>query len=224
VTSTPIEKVNIAEAVVKFGTEAVLRYRDVAGLSDDSRMSEVFLGGFMAGRMYDSHGLNAQVERLYTDIAMEHGHRRSQELTRSIGGHRADIALYRDKNCIAVLEFKIFGESARLDRVIEDLKKLFNFNRLCDVDTYIGAFVTDTKNAPREARLKILSDALKHNFDCVGDVIPSTDGAWHWCFAAMRLPKTSPWLVYRSDGTPESPGSGDRAKNQQVEDNPETAT
>jgi hypothetical protein len=46
---------DINEAIVKYGTEAVLRYRTVAALVQDNELPEVFLGGFIGHSDYGYH-------------------------------------------------------------------------------------------------------------------------------------------------------------------------
>jgi hypothetical protein len=57
---------NINEAIVKFGSEAVRRYRSVSGVHHNNELPEIFLGGFIAGRLHDEFNVHAHVERFYT--------------------------------------------------------------------------------------------------------------------------------------------------------------
>jgi hypothetical protein len=64
---------NINEAIVRYGTEAVLRYRGVAGVRQDNDIPEVYLGSFIVGRIYDELNVHAHAERSYETIARELG-------------------------------------------------------------------------------------------------------------------------------------------------------
>jgi hypothetical protein len=57
---------NVSEAIVKYGTEAVLHYRSMAGLLQDNEIPEVFLGGSIASGLHNALNVQAHVERFYT--------------------------------------------------------------------------------------------------------------------------------------------------------------
>jgi hypothetical protein len=52
---------DIAGGVIEFGTEAVLRYREISGVEHDNELPEAFLGGFIGDRLYDRFGVHVRV-------------------------------------------------------------------------------------------------------------------------------------------------------------------
>ena len=87
----------IEKAVVKFGTEAVMLYCQISNAKHDNELPEVFLGSFIAQRLFDEFHFNTHVERYYTVIAEELKIERTNELLNELGGLRADLAIYRDQ-------------------------------------------------------------------------------------------------------------------------------
>ncbi len=108
----------IAEAIVRHGTNAVLKYGAVAG---DNDMPEIFLGGFIACGIHNDLKMHARVERLYTVIALEHNVPRSLALTNEFGGLRADVAIYQEGLPKAVVELKKYDDYKRAEGIADRL-------------------------------------------------------------------------------------------------------
>lgn len=167
----------IAEAIAKSGTEAVRRYRAVAGLDEDSHFPEVALGGLVAGRMHDLLGINARVEHPYTQISEEYGIPTTSEIAQDMGQQRVDLALYRNKKCFALVEFKKFEDWSSATGILRDKIKLSKLSALCGVDVYLGVFVTDTERGQScNQRIEQLVADLGRVFDFVGDEQASLNG------------------------------------------------
>ncbi len=117
---TPI---NIESSIIKLGTEAVLRYRTISAATSDSELPEVFLGGFIASRLYDEIQCPIHIERPYMKMAAELGISTDGELKRRIELQRADMAVYQGGRPSHIVEFKIFDEGTGVDKIVDDLKK-----------------------------------------------------------------------------------------------------
>jgi hypothetical protein len=179
---------NINEAIVKFGTEAVRRYRCVAGIHHDNEVPEIFLGGFIAGRLHDEFNVHAHVERLYTVIANELQVKLDTELIIKFGGLRADIALYSDQRPVSIVELKIFDESRTANAIVADRDKVRALSHRCGVDAYLGVLITDVQSGKScTERARELSLKLGCDFDVIGDKQSSADGSWFWCFASIKI-------------------------------------
>lgn len=183
-----MERVDLSQAIVKYGTEAVLRYRSVSGIKQDSSLPEIFLGSFIACGIYDELKLHARTEVLYTDIASEHGVELSADLVRVIGGYRADIAVYQEDLPMAVVELKIFNDGKSASSVLADRDKVAKLSKLCRVDTYLGALVTDIESGVLcTTRAQKLGKVLEQKSQVVGASQPSRDGTWKWCFVSGQM-------------------------------------
>jgi hypothetical protein len=180
---------DLSEAIVRYGTKAVLRYRAVAGLCQDNEIPEIFLGGFIACAIHDELKANAHVERFYTVIARELGAKRdTEELMKAFGGNRADIVIYQERRRpVAIIELKVFDERIGLSAVVADRDKMRKLSCLCDVECYLGVLVTDISGALYTERVRALETALEHKFDSIGAEESSINDAWHWCFASGRF-------------------------------------
>ena len=178
---------NINEAIVKYGTEAVLHYRVVAGLSHDDEVPEVYLGGIIAGGIHSEMNENARVERYYMAIARELGVAVDASVIERFGGNRADVAIYRKDVPVAIIELKVFADFQSASKIVADRDKMRKFTDLCPMETYLGVLVTDAQNGQTCAdRVRTLEGALGHKFDVIGGAQPSVGGDWHWCFVSVR--------------------------------------
>jgi hypothetical protein len=183
-----MQQMDISNAIVKYGTVAVLRYRKVAGLLADDGLPEIFLGGVIACGIHDELHMNAHVERFYTAIVGDLGMQITPELVNSFGGYRADVAVYRDRRPTAIVELKVFGDGKRPAGIVADRDKMIALSRLCNVESYLGVLVTDDKSgALCSERVRLLEIALEKKFLVVGDNKPSFDGTWNWRFASGRF-------------------------------------
>jgi hypothetical protein len=152
---SPVMDIN--EAIVGGGTDAVVRYGKVAGLHQDNEIPEIFLGGFIASRIYDGLDMYAHVERPYTVMADELGHRVTRELLTSMGGLRADVAIYDRSMPIAIMELKVFDEGTSVAAILADRDKMLKLTKVCAINAYLGVLVTDVRNAACADRLRLLS-------------------------------------------------------------------
>jgi hypothetical protein len=178
---------DINEAIVRYGTEAVLRYRTVAGILHDNEIPEIFLGGFIGCGLYDGLNVHARVERLYTVIAIELGVTPSRDLVNGFGGCRADVAIYQDRRPVGIVELKVFDEGTRSADIVADRDKMGKLSHLCSVECYLGVLVTDTQSSTCTERASELGRALDHEFNVIGAKQRSVDGNWQWCFASGRI-------------------------------------
>ena len=84
---------DVMNAVVEFGTDAVLRYRTMSQ-KPDNEVQEYFLGSCIAQRLHDRFACCVQLEPLYADIASYLAVPSSPELTSKIGGKICKIRGY----------------------------------------------------------------------------------------------------------------------------------
>lgn len=181
----PCGPLEITNALIEFGTEAVLRYRTISGLHDNW-VPEVFLGGFIAPRLYDRLSCPVHIERYYTTIAKELGADSTPDLVNEFGGQRADVAIYQDGRPRAIIELKIFDERRRPASVADDLAKAEKLAELGGLLAYVGVMICETSTAGLELRIKNLEDSLSRK---VYTAYPqqSRDGKWRWCFGCSSL-------------------------------------
>ena len=104
----------IEKSVVEFATEAALRYRAIARVRHDNEVPESFLRSHVASRLHDRFDCPVHVDRLFAAMAIDLGGPVTADLVTALGGHRADIAIYRDDRPFAVIELKVFDEVAPL--------------------------------------------------------------------------------------------------------------
>lgn len=175
---------DIRNAVVEFGTEAVLRYRKISG-EPDNNVPEYFLGSCIAERLYERFRCRTHLEHLYTDIARDLGIPASGNLTRSIGGWRADIALVQPDLPPALIELKILDESRTLDDVGSDARKLRKFAEICNIRAYVGVLICET-NLSLEEQVDRVGQTLQREV-YTGNMQKSGDDQWHWCFGCCAL-------------------------------------
>lgn len=100
---------------------------------------------------------------------------------------RADIAVYRDRRPLAIVEVKMFDDGKSIAAIVADRDKMKKLSDLCGVECYLGVLVTDVETGETcTERVHKLGIALKQKFDLIGDR-RSVDGAWEWCFASVRI-------------------------------------
>ena len=182
-----MRKKDIENVIVKYGTEAVMRYRKVSGIEQDSQIPEIFLGSFIACGIFDDLKLNAHVERYYTVIASEHEVKMSAALVNAVGYYRADIAVYDQSRPIAIVELKILDDFASINSIVADRDKMAKLSTICHLDCYLGVLITDTEREICAERVQNLSHALKQDFGVIGELQRSQSGLWNWCFAASKV-------------------------------------
>ena len=185
---TPI---NIESSIIKLGTEAVLRYRTISAATSDSELPEVFLGGFIASRLYDEIQRPIHIERPYMKMAAELGISTDGELKRRIELQRADMAVYQGGRPSHIVEFKIFDEGTGVDKIVDDLKKARELADRKPISIALGLMICETSSLPLESRIKRLESALNSPLAC-GERQSSAD--WHWCFACYSQNAVKPGL------------------------------
>ena len=175
----------IEKSVVEFATEAALRYRAIARVRHDNEVPESFLRSHVASRLHDRFDCPVHVDRLYAAMAIDLGGPVTAELVTALGGHRADIAIYRDDRPFAVIELKVFDEVAPLPAIGVKLDKAKILARVAPLQLFVGAMICPIVLS-LEARIERLHDAVGGNM-FVGERQPSRDGRWHWCFACASI-------------------------------------
>jgi hypothetical protein len=179
-----MDDTNIESLIVRFGTEAILRYRLISDAESDSALPEIFLGGFIASRLYDELHCPIHIERPYTDMARELGIRLDSQLTKVLGGLRADLAIYKGKVPTHIVEFKIFDEGTQPIKVVSDLAKARKLASLKPVVAILGIMICEKRRSPLGSRLRQLEKEFGSPV-CVGETQKSADGRWNWCFGSI---------------------------------------
>jgi hypothetical protein len=118
-------------------------------------------------------------------MAIDLGGPVTADLVTALGGHRADIAIYRDDRPFAVIELKVFDEVAPLPAIGVKLDKAKILARVAPLQLFVGAMICPIVLS-LEARIERLHDAVGGNM-FVGERQPSRDGRWHWCFACASI-------------------------------------
>jgi hypothetical protein len=180
-------------AIRELGTEAVQRYREISHSRNESAIPEIFLGGYIASRLYERVRTSIHIERSYIEMAWELGVD-TPDLIDWIGGLRADIAIYEHKRPTHIVEFKIFDERNQAKQIAFDLVKARKLASLKPIAVVLGVMICQTVNANLDERTKLLQDVLGGGVE-VGEAHKAVDGDWYWCFGcfcqeAASIPKT----------------------------------
>jgi hypothetical protein len=178
---------NIADAIVKFGREAVLAYREIADLKQDDALPEIFLGSFIASRLHSEIHLHARVEQSFFTIAREAGVADAITMASSTFGGNADITVYRDGRPSAIVEIKKFCDGQTVGKALADQTKLRTFAPVCQIDGYFCVFVTDVESRTSVQRIKQLTDALGSEPASVSEPENSGNGQWAWQIAVWKV-------------------------------------
>jgi hypothetical protein len=175
---------DVMNAVVEFGTDAVLRYRTMSQ-KPDNEVQEYFLGSCIAQRLHDRFACCVQLEPLYADIASYLAVPSSPELTSKIGGWRADIAMYQNGFPPAIIELKIPDERHPLVDVEFDAFKLRRLGKICKIRGYVGVLICQTTDSLEE-QTERLETALQGKFH-TWTAQRSRDGQWQWCLGCSLV-------------------------------------
>lgn len=175
----------IEKSVVEFATEAALRYRAISGIKLDNEVPVSFLRSQAASGLHDRFACNVYVDRLYAAMAVDLGGRVTADLITAFGGHRADIAIYRDGRPSVVIELGIFDEVAPLPSLGLKLGKAKLLARVAPLQIVLGVMICPVVLS-LEARIERLHDAVGGNL-YVGERQSSRDGQWQWCFASASI-------------------------------------
>jgi len=188
----------IARAVVEFGTEAVLRYRTISG-RQDNELPEVFMGGFIASRLYDRFHCAVHIEHSFLAVASSQGIRISEDMIRRIGSLRGDVAVYQDPARPAIVELKVFDECCQPSFVLSDLEKIESLGGLCSVRGYVGVLICETQNVGLEQRIDRLQKSLGRAVH-LGEVQWSLHRGWKWCFGCAAASKDPAMVTSKARG------------------------
>jgi hypothetical protein len=177
---------DIEDAIVEFGTEGVLQYREISGSKAENELPEVFLGSFIAPRLFDRLRCHVHVERLYTVLAQDVGIGLSHDLLIELGGLRADLAVYSPTG-VHIVEIKIFDERRQGSSIADDLSKIGKLSCTGKLRGYVAAMVCETRTQVLEERVRTLEQTLQAPIR-LGPTKTSIAGGWSWCFgcAAWR--------------------------------------
>lgn len=175
----------IMSAVVKFGTDAVLRYRTISG-RPDNELPEVFLGGSIAPHLYDQFRCPIHIEYNFLTVAKNLGVDITEDVIRRIGDYRADIAMYRDELHPVIIELKVFDKNGQPLGVLADQRKVKKLSDICAVSGYVGVLICETENVLLEERIRKLKESLGRVV-YTGEPQWSADGSWRWSFGCAAL-------------------------------------
>jgi hypothetical protein len=170
---------NIQSLIVEFGTDAANLYQNMSRENADA-MPEVFLGGFIAQKLYERLACPVHIERLYEEMAEQLGISKTAELVKIIGGQRADVAIYQGQVPSHIVEFKKFAERNPVSSIGKDLEKAKKLASLRPISTLLGILICQTTK-----ELKSRIDELEHELESkliVGKTQKSANKNWEWCF------------------------------------------
>ncbi len=182
---------DIRHAIVEVGTQAVNHYRQRPAIEDETRIPENALSLFMASELITQYNLHARVEVPYPRILNSLGITGS-DVTPKFGGQRADIAVYKEKRPVAVVEVKIVDEGRKLSGVVGDWGKIRLLQQYVadkagmPLDGYVAAVVCDT-NKPAEQTIVEMEQALGSKTIESGQKTATLAGGWGWRFVCVKL-------------------------------------
>ena len=178
---------DIMNAVTELGKDAVLRYRTISQ-RPDNELPEVFLGGYVAPRLYDQFHCPVHVEYNYLLLASSRKVQITQNVVNQIGNFRADIAIYPAGEMPLIIEFKVFDERRQPSSIVKDLDKMKTLSRLTPVRGYAGVLICETRTASLDLRIRNLEEGLGQKVH-TGSRQKSVDGSWEWCFGYTSVPE-----------------------------------
>jgi hypothetical protein len=182
----------VEEAVAKFGTDAVIKYRKQRAIRKaETAIPEGCLSLYIASKLISDCQQDARVEASYPKILEQLG-ASGADITRKFGGQRADFAIYDHDVPSAVIEIKIIDEGRPPAGVINDWKKIVLLqNRLRSsgrpiVFGYIGALVCDTARRLSARTIDELGRTLELSVP-PGTETEALSGGWNWRFVCIKL-------------------------------------
>jgi hypothetical protein len=128
----------IDEAIIRYGTEAVLEYGKMSGIEAENVIPEKCLVVFMASRFIDELRWCAKREVSNTVMLKELGHQGDPDLIRDLGGYHADIAIYDGVTPKAIIEAKKVLSKSDIGCVKRDMEKLQKFTKRVSVPSFLG--------------------------------------------------------------------------------------
>ena len=176
---------DISSAVVDFGTEAVLRYREISG-RHDNELPEQFLGGFIAPRLHDRFHQPVHIELRYTTLAEQMGAQPTPDVINQIGDYRADIAICDPLSPPVIVELKVFDEGTKISAILYDRDKAEKLLQFGKAELYLGILICETKNHELQSRVRDLETALGRKV-LTGSWQEARDGKWKWCVGCIDL-------------------------------------
>ncbi len=181
---------DFSQKIADIGTEALKAYRNMSGIRHDNEIPEVFLGGQIALGLHNQCGVHVHVERPYLDILRELGGSVGSDEINTLGGLRADVAIYKDSMPIAIIELKICDEGDRRGgKVLADLEKMKTLSEGRKLDTYLGILLTDMdKGLLCDKRRAQIETLLEGRFSGEGALEAASGNAgWNWQFLAGKF-------------------------------------
>lgn len=152
----------------------------------DNEVPEVFLGGFIAPRLFDTFGCPVHVEHNYLTVAKRLGIEVTPGLKAEVDNLHADLALYPQGAPPAIVELKILDEGGSMAKVLKDVARMRKLADACagagGIDPYVGVLVCETRNAPMRRSVDDLERELGARVRA-GGTQRSADDKWDWCFA-----------------------------------------
>jgi hypothetical protein len=180
---------NLANSIVEFGTQAVLRYREISSIAQDNELPEVFLGSFIAGLMHDRFKVPSHVEYPYLLLARNMGKQIDQaDLINKFGGLRADVALFPAGEPPEIIEFKIVDEATSYSSVLADRDKMLKLAEFGPMRAYCGVLMCETSKAQGDlaSRVTALQKAIGSESQ-IGATQLASNRDWSWCFVCFTV-------------------------------------
>jgi hypothetical protein len=171
-------------AVVEFGTQAVLSYREICLAKQDDQIPELFFGRFIAPRLELRLACPVSFEHQYEILATRLGVQKTSELTREFGELRADILV--DQTPPAVIEFKIFREGTNVQSILSDQSRIEKLARLCNIRGFLGIMICETTRIKLISRVQRIEELVCRKVH-PGPAQLSVNGGWEWCFGCIAL-------------------------------------
>ena len=177
---------DIEKAIAEFGAEGVLRYREISKSENDNELPEVFLGSFIAPRLYDRFQSPVKVETHYSVLAKESGHDLTEWLLIELGRLRADITVFPPDSPAIIVELKIFDEGTQLSSIANDLSKMAKLTKSGKLLGYVGIMICETATQSLDSRVGILEQKLQTTI-YRGMTRQSMGSNWKWCFGCAAV-------------------------------------
>jgi hypothetical protein len=177
---------DLKKTIVEFGTEGVLRYREISQSRHDNELPEVFLGSFIAPRLYDLFKHPVRVEAYYSVLAQEAGLALTGGLLTELGGLRADIAISPPSDRVILVELKILDEATQPSSIANDLSKMAKLTQSGKLLGYVGTMICETATQGLDTRVGLLEQTLRTTI-YRGITQQSTCGNWTWCFGCAAV-------------------------------------
>ncbi len=176
---------NLERTITELGTEAVLKYRDMAETRHDNEVSEAFLRSHIAAGLHERLQVQVHIDRLFSALAVDLGMPVTTDLVTFFGAHAAHIAIYENQRPTGIVEIKIFDEVTPLPTVGAGLDKAQMLARFASLEIYVAVMICPIRLS-LEARIERLHDALAGNM-YVGERQSSRDKLWEWAFACATV-------------------------------------